>query len=167
MGICEQNIGQFLFRRIDQWAGLSASCKKSEVTALYSFNDGEGVTHCGLKNVECRFRSLTFKGFFQEIYFYFVRDQLSHMATEFWSFDRQECADILRLLGEPAHRLEFAWKEQTLANSELLYPDKGIALGVIPETSLIASVTVFPPCTKQVYKENYWNTKLSREFPSP
>jgi hypothetical protein len=165
MNICEQNIGQFLFRHLDQWSGLSANCKESEIIALFCFNEGEGVTHCGLKNVEYRFRSLPFKGFLQDVYFYFARDQLSHIATEFWSFDRRECADILRLLGEPAHRLEFAWKEQTLADSELLYPDKGIAIGVIPETGLIASVKVFCPCTEQVYKESYWNTKHSREFP--
>jgi len=164
MNICEQNISQFLFRHIDQWTGLSANCAKSEIIALYSFNEGEGVVHSGVKNVEYQFRSLPFNGFSEQVYFYFFRDLLSHISTEFWSYDRRECADILQQLGEPPHRLNFAWKAQTIADGELLYPDKGIAIGVIPDTGLIASVTVFSPCTENSYKENYWNRQHSREF---
>jgi len=164
MNICEQNIRRFLFRHIDQWTGLSANCEKSEIIALYSFNEGEGVTHFGLKNVEYQFRSLSFQGFSEGVFFYFFCEQLSHIAAEYWSYDRHECADILQNIGEPADRLDFVWKTQTIADSELLYPDKGIAIGVIPDTGLIALVTVFPPCTEIVYKEKYWNTKHSREF---
>ncbi|SRR5260221_9694316 len=165
MSICEQNIRQFLFRHIDQWTGLSADCKKSEIIALYPFNEGEGVTHFGVKNVEYQFRSLPFRGFSEAVFFYFVRDLLlSHIATEFWSFDRRECAEILRHIGEPTYRLDFAWKDRTIADGELLYPDKGISIGVIPDTGLIGLVTVFAPCTETVYKEQYWNTKHSREF---
>lgn len=164
MTICEQNIKTFLFRHMDQWSGLHADCKKSDVITLFPFIEGEGTTHVGLKNVEYQFRSLQFDGFLESVFFYFFRNRLSHIGTEFWSFDQGECAEIIRHLGAPAHRLEFAWQEQRKADWEWLYPEKGIAIGVIPSTGLIASVTVFPPCTVDAYKDNYWNTKVSREF---
>ena len=162
--ICEQNIRQFLARHIHQWAGLPANCKKSDITAIFPFNDGEGVAYFGTNNVKYQFRALSSERFSEEVFFYFLSIQLSHIATEYWSFDQRECADILRSLGKPMHRLDFFWKQRAIAGGELLYPDKGIAIGVIPETGLIALVTVFCPCTEDVYKESYWNTRHAREF---
>jgi hypothetical protein len=164
MSDCEENLRRFLLRRIGQWSGLSNNCKKREVLALFAFNEGEGVTHFGTNNVEYQFHALRYEGFVAPAYFYFLRDQLSHITAEFWSFDPQMCADILRQLGEPRCRLEFAWKERMIPDSELLYADRGIAVGVIPETGLFGLVTVFPSCAINLYKENYWNTKLAREF---
>lgn len=164
MNACEENLRQFLSRRIEQWTGLNTNCEKSEVLALFAFNEGEGVAHYGTNNVEYQFRALRYEGFFEQVYFYFSGDQLSHIAAEFWSFDSQVCADILRHLGEPTDRVDFAWKERIIAGSEMLYSDRGLAVGLVPDTNLFGLVTVFPPCSVNVYRENYWNTKLAREF---
>ena len=164
MDASEQNIRRFLSRQIGQWTGLSSNGKKREIISAFSFNPGEGIAHCGTRNVDYEFRALPFEEFLEPVYFYFLRDQLSHIATEFWSFDHQECAQILRSLGSPPRSLNFTWRQQMIVDGELIYPDKGIAIGLIPDTGLIALVTVFSPCTLNVYKENYWNTNDAREF---
>jgi hypothetical protein len=164
MDDCEQHIRQLLRKQIVQWIGLSPNCPKSEVIASFSFNEGEGISRYGTKYIEYQFRVLPFEGFPEGVFFYFLREQLSHISAAFWSFDRQECANILQQLGEPAQRLNFSWGQQTIPDSELIYPANGIAIGLIPASGLIALVKVFAPCTTTIYKERYWNTKHAREF---
>lgn len=69
-------------------------------------------------------------------------------------------------LGEPAHRLDFHWKNQKFSASEFVYTGKGISLSIIPETGVIASVQVFPPCAIEIYESRYYNSSPVREFQS-
>jgi len=167
MSACEQNIRRFLRRQIGDWAGLNADCGKREVLSAFSFAAGEGVAHYGAKNLEFRFHALPAEGFAEPVFFYFIREQLKLIAAEFWSFYRTECLRVQQQLGEPACRLDFMWQERVIPAAELLYPDRGIAIGLIPDSGLFASVRVFPPCSVGEYQENYWNTKPAREFAHP
>jgi hypothetical protein len=163
--MCKQNIEQFLQRNIGQWTGLEADCNKVDIMTWYSFNEGEGITYFGTQNAEYTFHSLQYPGFTEGIFFYFDHDKLCCIATEYWSFDKQECAKLLRETGKPMHRLDLYWRNDIIENGEWVHPDKGITLGVIPATKLIIRVIVYPKCTLNTYKSRYYNTRLAREFP--
>jgi hypothetical protein len=150
--------------QICEWTGIRPDCTESEITAAFSFNAGEGVAHCGTEHIEYRFRSLPAEGFSEGVFFYFVGHCLSHISADYWSFDRRECSNIFRCLGVPSFRLRFAWKMQNIEGGEMLYPNNGIALGILQETGLIAMVRVFPRCSPETYQEKYWNILRAREF---
>lgn len=164
MNSCKQNIEEFLNRNIGSWTGLKGHCQQSDVTTWFAFNEGEGVIYFGADQVAYTFRSLQSAHFTAGVFFYFNEARLHFIATEYWSFEPQECAELLQQLGAPAHQLDFYWRDKIIENGEWLYLSKGIAVGVIPATQLIAWMMVFPPCTLSYYQANYYNTSLAREF---
>src|SRR6266849_3051237 len=110
MDPCRKSIQQFLDRNIEHWTGLEAGCKEEDLTRWLAFNPGTGVTHRGTENVAYTFRSLSHSGFIEGVFFHFNQNLLSFLATDYWSFDQQECASLVRQLGEPAQRLDFYWR---------------------------------------------------------
>ncbi|HEV7745423.1 MAG TPA: hypothetical protein VGO56_10545 [Pyrinomonadaceae bacterium] len=164
MDACQKNIQQFLDRQLEQWSGLVSGCQESNLQSWLAFKPGEGRTYLGTERVTYSFRSLSQPRFENGVFFYFQEDLLSFIATDHWSFDRQECVDLRQSLGEPAHRLDFYWRNLKIESGEFVYADKGISLGIVPDTELIVSVVVFPPCTLHDYKSKYYNITLAREF---
>ena len=164
MDACQQNISEFLGRDIGQWSGLATGCRKEDLAGWLPFSEGAGKAFFGTKNVDYAFRALIHEGFIGPVMFYFHDDELSFMATEFWSLDEKECASLLQQLGEPGDRLDFFWRDEKIESGEWIHVGRGITLGVIPATRLIAKVTIYPPCTLKDYEEKYYNTKLIREF---
>lgn len=163
IGGCRKNIEMFLGRQIGRWSGLKAGCPENDITAWLHFNDGAGTALYGTLEVEYSFRALFHPGFQEGIDFYFADRQLRFIATEYWSFDQQQCENLLRELGEPPNRLPLYWRDDVIEAGEWVYPEKGVALGVIPATGLIARLVVYPPCPLKRYQERYYNTRLSRE----
>ena len=161
---CQKTIQQFLDRDLEHWNGLAEGCQESQLETWLAFNPGQGITLRGAERVPYRFRSLVQPGFKEGVFFYFEEDRLSFMATEFWSFDAGECAELMKRLGEPSHRLDFHWQNIEFEDAELVYAERGISLGVIPETQVIAFVMVFPPCSLDVYVARYQHTTPVREF---
>lgn len=143
-----------------------SDCQESNLQTWLAFNPGEGRTHQGTGHVTYRFRSLSYRGFGERVLFYFDQDLLDLIATEYWSFDRQESVELVQQLGEPAHRLDLYWRNPQIAAGEFVYTDRGISLGIIPDTQLIVSVVVYPPCTLDYYKAKYYNITPAREFNS-
>jgi hypothetical protein len=161
---CREQIEQFLQRNLWHWTGLDAGCRKSDVTTWLPFQEGEGVVRLGTRKVEYTFRALQHRGFTEGVFFYFDRDTLSAIATEYWSFDRDTCAALLEQQGEPPHRLDFYWRDQKVDNGESVYPERGITVGVVPESGVIAKVMVYPSCSLETYRERYYETELAREL---
>jgi hypothetical protein len=163
---CRKNIQQFLDRNLKQWNGLISGCQESTLQTWLPFNPGEGRTHLGAELVTYRFRLLSSPGFGAGVRFYFDQNLLALMGTEYWSFDRQECVKLVQQLGEPAYRLDLYWRNLQVEAGEFVYPDRGVSLGIIPDTQLIVSVAVYPPCTLNDYKAKYYNNTPVREFNS-
>jgi hypothetical protein len=161
--VCRSNIETFLERQIGRWTGLKAGCQENDITAWLPFNDGAGTAFNGNLEEEYSFRVLFHPGFQEGIEFYFAHRQLRFIATDYWSFDQQLSEKLLRELGEPPHRLPLYWRDDVIERGEWVYPEKGVALGVIPATGLIARLVVYPPCPLKRYQERYYNTRLSRE----
>ncbi|HEX7241135.1 MAG TPA: hypothetical protein VF263_12755, partial [Longimicrobiaceae bacterium] len=118
----------------------------------------------GARPVEYAFRVLPHEGFREGVFFHFRDGRLALVACDYWSLDPGESAALLRELGEPPHRLELCWKGEVMAGAERVYPGRGIAVGVIPATGLVARLAVFPPCTLAEYEERYRSTEPAREF---
>jgi hypothetical protein len=161
---CRKNIRMFLDRQIGRWTGLKAGCAENDITASFHFNEGAGAARYGTCDVEYSFRVLSCEGFQEGIEFHFADHELRFIATDYWTFGPQECDDILRALGEPPHRLPLYWRDEVIEDGEWVYPGRGIALGVIQATMLIARVVVYPPCPLNVYQGRYYNTRTSREL---
>ena len=164
MDTCQKTIRHFLDRDLEYWAGLAEGCEESQLESWLEFRPGEGITHRGAEFVTYRFRSLAQPGFGEGVFFYFEEDRLSFIATESWRLDADESVELLRRLGEPAHRLDLHWSNMIFDAAELVYTDRGFSLGVIPETRMIAMVMVFPPCTLDVYLSKYRHITPTREF---
>jgi hypothetical protein len=161
---CKRDIGLFLERQIGRWSGLKAGCPEKDMTAWLPFNEGAGSASYGTLQIQYSFRVLDHRGFNEGIAFHFVDHQLQFIATEYWSFDQQDSANLLRELVEPPDRLPLYWRDDVIEAGEWVYPPRGIALGVIPATGLIARLVVYPPCSLMLYRQRYYNTKLAREL---
>ncbi len=59
------------------------------------------------------------------------------------------------------------WNDRLIPDGDRVWPGWGIALGVIPETGIVASVAVFAPCTLAEYEGRYRVTKATREMRRP
>lgn len=162
--VCRSNIETFLERQIGRWTGLKPGCPESDITAWLHFNDGVGAAFYGKLEVQYSFRVLLHPGFQEGIEFYFADRQLRFIGTDYWSFDRQQCENLLRELGEPPHRLTLYWRDDVIEEGEWVYPDKGIALGVSAPTGLIPRLVVYPPCPLRRFQERYYSKNLSREW---
>jgi len=164
MDECRKNIQTFLERKLDQWSGLNADCHESTLHTWLPFNQGAGSAHLGADYVTYTFRAAIYAGFERSVFFYFQKGLLRMIATEYWSFDREECVQIKERLGTPEHQLDFSWRNLKFENGEYVYHNRGLALGVVPDTQLIVSVVVYPPCTLEVYQAKYHNIASTREF---
>jgi|GEM_PF-5166972 len=167
MGACKERIEEFLGRDLSRWSGLPAGCREANVTSWFQFMDGSGVVRRGEQQVEYTFRVMSHPSFLQGVSFYFAEGSLSFIETEFWSFDRVECAATLEQLGTPEQSLNLHWRDSVVPSGLRMYPTKGIAVGVIPETQLIVTFTVFPPCSTEYFLARYENASLMREFRPP
>jgi hypothetical protein len=165
MDQCRKTIQTFLQRSISGWRGLPGGCSADAIAGWISFNEGTGRTFRGTDATEYQFRSRKHVGFESEVFFYFHYQRLEFISTEYWSFDSAECIAILEALGSPERRLDFNWTHEVIGSGEWLYAARGISLGVIAATQLIAKVTVFPRCTPEVYCRRFYKTELAREFP--
>jgi hypothetical protein len=156
-------IDGYLTREPRRWTGF-APLAKQRVIACYPFADGEGAASIGEKPVGYRFHALPRPGFTSPFFFYFEDERLAFIATDFWSLDRAECDSVLSELGPPPHRLNAHFLHSEIPDGERVFPDRGLALCVVPETGLIVRWTAFEPCTLADYRERYRRVEPTREF---
>jgi hypothetical protein len=163
MNDCRETIDTFLRRDLGAWRGLATGCREDALGWL-AFRDGEGRAVFGAAHVDYVFRMLAHPGFETPVAFYFRAGTLAIVATEYWSFDVAECAALLRELGAPAHRLDLPWGHATIAGGAWAYVERGLTLGVIPATGLIAKAIAYPPCALADYAARYHPALTAREF---
>ncbi len=164
MSACQATVDAFLARDFKNWIGLPAGCTERDITGEYAFSEGVGAARRGKAQVEYSFRVLSQPGFASGVEFHFSDDKLQFLETEFWSNDPDEYSRILALIGEPAHRLEFYWRDWCVPSGMRLWPRQGISAGLAAQTGLIVCMTVFPPCTREVFEQRYYQISGSREF---
>ncbi len=166
MSACQTTIDAFIGRDFKNWIGLPDGCVERDITKEYSFREGAGATLRGKTQVAYSFRVLSHPGFANGVEFYFSDDKLQFLETEFWSNDPDEYSRIVALVGEPAHRLDFHWRDWCIPSGICLWPRHGISAG-LTQTGLIVCMTVFPPCTREVFEQRYYQISGSREFRRP
>jgi hypothetical protein len=98
---------------------------------------------------------------------HFRDGDLAAIRTEYWSFDAFECAALLESLGEPQHRLDLLWLDQVHADGEWVYSERGLTLGVVPQSGLIVTASVYPALDQAAYLANFAKVRPGREFPAP
>ncbi len=157
-------VGRLLERRLADWSGLGEGCREADLARSLPLREGEGMAHLGSGAEEYRFRVMAPPGFVDAVFLYFRGDVLALVRTDYWSLDAAECAALLEALGEPEHRMELVWKNDAIPDGDRVWPGRGIALGVIPETGIVVRVALFPPCTLADYEARYRSTEPVREF---
>lgn len=165
MSDCLERVDRFLRRDLGRWAGLDAACTAADVAQL-RFEEGQAIARLGRSNVEYVFRVLRHAGFDEGVTFYFDGDALRVIETEYWSLDPGRCGTLLEELGEPAQRVDLQWRDRRVDGGELVFADRGLAIGVLPETGVIVRVAGFAPCPLETYRDHYYHTTLAREFRS-
>lgn len=164
MSACQTTVDAFLARDFKSWMGLPAGCAEQDITREYAFREGFGAARRGKAQVESRFKVLSHPGFASGVEFHFSDDKLQFLETEFWSNDPDEYSRIVALVGEPSHQLEFHWRDWCVPSGLRLWPQLGISAGLAEKTGLIVCITVFSPCTREVFEQRYYQTSGSREF---
>ena len=165
MSDCLERIDRFLRRDLGRWTGLDTACTAADVAQL-PFAEGQGVARLGTSNVEYLFRVLRHAGLDEGVTFYFDGDALRVIETEYWSLDAVRCGALLKELGEPSQRVDLQWRDRRIDGAELVFADRGLAIGVLPETGVIVRVAGFAPCPLETYRDRYYHAALAREFRS-
>jgi hypothetical protein len=163
--VCKDRLDQFLRRELATLEGLPTTCTEQDVARSRPLRPGEGIAYLGSERVEYRFRVVEAVGFIEPVRLYFGGAALCLVRTGLWSTDRAECERLLRDLGDPQDRLNLAFGMGMIADGEWVYAARGLTLGVIPDTGLIASVAAYPPCSVDKYRRYFYDGEPAREFP--
>lgn len=161
---CPQTLAQFLSRDLAGWRGLTEGCSFQDVASCVPLLPGEGVARLGTDIVEYRFRAAETAGFTEPVRLYFQDDLLALVRSGVWSFDRAECARLLRELGDPPDRLDLSFAMGVIDDGSWVYANRGLTLGVIPDTGIIVSVAAYPPCTLDAFIRRLDDREPPREF---
>jgi hypothetical protein len=158
-------IEQFLRRDLADWVGLPEGCSEENLERWLSLRPGEGIVQLGTEIVTYRFRVVEAAGFAEPVRLHFREGELRLIRTGLWSKDRRECEQMLRDLGDPPGRADLMFGMGMIADGEWVYAARGLTVGVIPETGLIASVSAYQPCSADVYLQRFHDRRPTREFP--
>jgi hypothetical protein len=163
--VCKGRLEQLLRRELAGWEGLPEGCAEQDVARWLPLRPGEGIAHLGTEMVEYRFRVAEAAGFTEPVRLHFRDGALCLVRTGLWSTDRTECGRLLRDLGDPPDRLNLVFGMGMIADGEWVYAARGLTLGVIPDTGLIASVAAYRPCSVNTYRRCFHDGEPAREFP--
>ena len=164
---CRSRLEQFLRRDLEGWNGLPHGCAEQEISRWLPLREGEGIVHLGVEMIGYRFRVAETVGFGEPVRLYFQDGTLSLVRTGLWSVDRADCDRLLQVLGEPDARLDLMFGIRLIEAGEWVYATRGLTLGVIPDTGLLATVSVFPPCGVAAYRRRFWDSEPVGERPAP
>ncbi|MUL63096.1 hypothetical protein BOO86_01355 [Mycobacterium sp. CBMA 234] len=152
-------------RELASWDGLPAGCLEHDIEEWLPLRPGDGIAHFGSGITEYRFRVAAETADFPEpVRLYLCDDELMLIRTGVWSFDRDECVRLLDQFGNPPDRADLIFGMGVIPGGEWVYAAKGLALGVVPETGVIASVSAYKPCTVNFYLQNFHDIERAREF---
>jgi hypothetical protein len=163
--VCKDRLEQFLRRELAGWEGLPKKCAEQDVARSLPLRPGEGIAYLGSERVEYRFRVVEAVGFIEPVRLYFREGALCLVRTGLWSTERAECERLLRDLGDPQDRLNLVFGMGMIADGEWVYAARGLTLGVIPDTGLIAGVAAYRPCSVDKYRRCFYDGEPAREFP--
>jgi hypothetical protein len=153
----------YLTRDPAQWIGLGR-ISEAEIAKAYPLMEGEAGAVRGQERRHYRVRTLAWPGFDHTFSLFFGDGRLVILEIDYWSFDEVECARTLEALGPPPHRLDGVFRMSRIGRGEWVYPARGLALCVIPETGLIARWTAFVATTLGDYRKRVRPMEAAREF---
>ena len=158
-------IDGYLERDPTQWFDFPPATRV-ELERHYNFFEGRGRATRGDDHTEYEFLALERPDSATPFLFFISNGTLAFIETDYWSFDEQECARVLEALGPPPHRLDAVFRMDDIAGAEWVYPERGLALCVMPETGLIVRWAAFGPTTLEDYRKYIRSVGLAREFGS-
>ena len=156
-------LDSYLTRDPASWAGFGAPTE-AELESSYVMEAGEARAIRGEARCRYRVRALDRRGSDHPFSLFFDDDRLVLLETDYWSFEEEECAGVLAALGKPQHRLDAAFRMEMMPQADWLYPSRGLALCVMPETSLIVRWTAFAATTLEEYRKRIRAVALATEF---
>ena len=162
---CEEAISRLLRHCLSDWAGLPQDCPEATLLNALPLSQGIGLARLGVDVIEYRFRAIAAPDFTEPVRLYFLSGMLRLVRTGLWSADPNVSASLLNDFGTPEARLDLTLDVTIQPGSALLYPSRGLMLGVVPATGLIATVEAFQPCTMNHYRRQLYNAEPPREFP--
>jgi hypothetical protein len=162
-----REVEQFLARELRGWVGLAPDCDADEALDGLTTTAHPAGVRLGTDDVAYETLTLLATGMNEPVTVYVRHGVLALLRTEYWSFDAFECAALLEALGDPSDRSELVWRERRVPDAEWLYAERGLALGVLPETSLIVTASGFAPTTADDYLANLARVRPERGVAAP
>jgi hypothetical protein len=167
MPTCRRAVEQYFARDLRGWSGLAPDCGADDALAGFGAHLTSIAVRLGTADVEYQTTSVVTAGMNEPVIAHIRDGQLVLLRTEYWSFDSFECAALLESLGEPSERADLVWRERLVADGEWLYSDRGLALGVLPETSLIVTASAYVPTPATDYVASFARVRPERGVAAP
>jgi hypothetical protein len=159
---CTSALNDFAARDFTNWTGLP-ECLLAEVTQQFRLlDDGVGLARLG--DIKREFRMLAVPDYDHPIRVWTDDSRVLMLDVEYPSFPIETPA-LLRQLGEPERKLDYNWGTMRFEKSEWVYPDRGLALLLAPDSSRVFHLAVFRRTTMQGYEENFRLHLGKRLFP--
>jgi hypothetical protein len=167
MDACRTAVTQFFARDLRGWSGLVEGCPQTDVLTWFRPLEGAGTARLGTDDIDYTVRAVEADGFNEPVMMHFRDEVLALMRTEYWSFHAFECAALLESLGEPSARADLVWRERVHMGAEWVYAERGLTLGVVPQTGLIVTVSAYPAGDPASYLSQFAKRRPGRAFPAP
>lgn len=147
---------------VSTWQGLPQPCQLSNLKQQFKQRRGEGIGSIG--QIQAPFLMFEVEGFNQPIRVWVEEDTvliIDMKAIELSS----NLSSILATLGEPEVKLDSYIGTSLIEQGEWVYPNRGIALFMHPQSQRLDHITLFPATTLIDYEAKYRLHLRTRRLP--
>ncbi len=163
---CDRALELFSQQAFDEWHGLPAECRFADISRKFQLvADARGQSRLGDR--QASFAVVTVSGYTEPVRVWLDdADRVVLMDVEYPSM-RLAPGDLLRVLGEPAAKLDTYWGTIELDAAEWVYPDRGLVLFINPDTNEVLRLGVFPATSLDGYEREFRMNLRQRRLPQP
>jgi hypothetical protein len=167
MRSCHDDVARFLNRGLREWTGLTPGCPTDEALDGFKADAAGHTVRLGRRDLEYATYPLVTVSTKEPVTAYVRNDEVVLLRTEHWSFDAFECAALLETLGDAAERADLIWRGRTVPGGEWLYPERGLSLGVLPESMVIVTASGYRATTAESYLQRFARLRPERDVAAP
>lgn len=149
-------LSAFRWPNLSEWRGLPPDCTLAMVRAEFTVpaDDWYATGYLGEEPREYRWRSAMAPTFPDSVRVWYADDRVVVLDSEV-SGDARRYEGLVAKLGEPEATLDTFFGNAALPGAEWVYPDRGLALHIEPETQVVLWVAGYPATTLDAYRKRY------------
>ena len=163
---CDRALDLFSQRAFDEWSGLPAECRLGNISRRFQLV-AEERAQSRLGDRQATFVVVRVSGYAEPVRVWLDDDDRVVLMDVEYPSTRLALADLLKVLGEPAGKLDTYWGTIELEAAEWVYPKRGLVLFINPDTNEVLRLGVFPATSTDGYEREYRVNLRQRRLPQP